>query len=222
MLDKHEIKCVWDDSLEGKRCAVADTISDLETRAMSGAFTEVSDSGSNEYPFLSGGERFRFAYPEVGSAWVVMLDGEHLSPMEIDSFGAKRMDGVREVARFALECDCRKFVEMNSSRTSVIAAYFDGKTIQRLCDDGIWRDCHFPCWDSREYRERPRYATNIELQKWLADGNGQCLLGGEVLCQIQYSLGDDGLSADRGVMVRRWGEREWSKPLADFISGGEK
>lgn len=67
---------------------------------------------------------------------------------------------------------------------------------------------------------KPRRATNLELAKWLAQGNGiyrlTCLpavWGSELALRIDTSecaVNDD-------IQIRKWDDEDWHEPTADYM-----
>lgn len=69
---------------------------------------------------------------------------------------------------------------------------------------------------------KPRRATNRELARWLAQGNG------EILDKTHYintgyeyfrCLDDDEVHLT--IKVRKWSDTEWHEPTVDYLFGGE-
>lgn len=104
-------------------------------------------------------------------------------------------------------------------------AFNEGKTIQ--IKDNIhnkWRDVKYEniLWgenaETGEYRIKPeepktRLMTYRELAEWLAKGNGQVKVGGEVHIWFDYVDSTDDI--DVGYEIRRWGSDKWIKPIVD-------
>lgn len=65
---------------------------------------------------------------------------------------------------------------------------------------------------------KPRRATNRELAKWLAQGNGQ-KSGNKGIACISYSYGHlaDDCEIDKNVVVRKWDDTEWHEPTVDYM-----
>ena len=79
-----------------------------------------------------------------------------------------------------------------------------------VCIDGGW---FAKCAEIPE-EQKPRRATNRELSKWLAQGNGECL--GTDGCI--YTHHDEFLADEcddicfYGALVRKWDDTEWHEP----------
>lgn len=85
------------------------------------------------------------------------------------------------------------------------------------CAEGFYRHC-------AEIPEapKPRRATNKEVSKWLAQGNGQCEFHtcdnsrGPIKTYWEY-IGPDNNAVVSGVYVRKWGDTEWQEPTVDYM-----
>ncbi len=80
-------------------------------------------------------------------------------------------------------------------------------------------DCLSHCAEIPE-EPKPRRATNLELVKWLAQGNGLCRCGNSEYARpwcgsvsIDW-LGDECLET---YSVRKWDDEEWHEPTADYM-----
>lgn len=63
---------------------------------------------------------------------------------------------------------------------------------------------------------KPRMATNRELSKWLAQGNGEakdCI--NNVITYCIYRDGKDEIPDS--IMVRNWDDTEWHEPTAEYL-----
>lgn len=66
----------------------------------------------------------------------------------------------------------------------------------------------------------PRRATNRELAKWLAQGNGEVFLEGTnfaVSTQHVYSRGIEDELCGEHYVVRKWDDTEWHEPTVDYM-----
>ena len=57
--------------------------------------------------------------------------------------------------------------------------------------------------------------TNRQLSEWLAKGNGECTYTDtkQVFYSWVYFKGDEDKPVEKDyVLIRRWGDTEWSKP----------
>lgn len=70
---------------------------------------------------------------------------------------------------------------------------------------------------------KPRRATNRELSRWLAQGNGEWKLEGPVSeedkCSSDYVYleKDENCKLDFDVLVRKWSDTEWHEPTVDYM-----
>ena len=63
-----------------------------------------------------------------------------------------------------------------------------------------------------------RRATNRELAKWLVLGNGQYQVsGGRIWTEHIYDLGHDDEDCLRGILVRKWCDKEWHEPTPEYL-----
>lgn len=71
---------------------------------------------------------------------------------------------------------------------------------------------------------KPRRATNRELSRWLAQGNGEWKH--EAFCTANIGMQYDEDVRDKqlydNVVVRKWSDTEWHEPDVDYLFGGEK
>ena len=75
--------------------------------------------------------------------------------------------------------------------------------------------------------EKPaqRRATNRELAKWLAQGNGECCFGTSsekrISANFGYGLQEQNTEVCSLVSVRKWDDTEWNEPTVDYMGIGE-
>ena len=69
---------------------------------------------------------------------------------------------------------------------------------------------------------KPRRATNRELARWLAQGNGLMKSGTITSGNYTYATGDDDHDASLLVKVRKWSDTEWHEPTVEYLFGGDK
>lgn len=64
-----------------------------------------------------------------------------------------------------------------------------------------------------------RRATNLELAKWLANGNGQ--VSGKynpgVWMTHTYAKNEEHNACDESTTVRKWADAEWHEPTIDYM-----
>lgn len=66
---------------------------------------------------------------------------------------------------------------------------------------------------------KPRRATNKELAKWLAQGNGLCTHCSGASVWTDSELDEDSLSDECNPdwRIRKWDDEEWHQPTADYM-----
>lgn len=83
-------------------------------------------------------------------------------------------------------------------------------------DETFWQSC-FRIPDP----PKPRRATNRELAKWLAQGNGQADLDftivGCLATEFRYYKHHDKEPVDAEIRVRKWDETEWHTPDVEYM-----
>lgn len=63
-----------------------------------------------------------------------------------------------------------------------------------------------------------RRATNRELAKWLAQGNGQYQVNGsKIWTEHPYDIGQDDDACSKFIKVRKWGDKEWHEPTQECL-----
>lgn len=96
----------------------------------------------------------------------------------------------------------------------LVCAYIPTREMKVITSRASWRHC-------AEIPEKlkPRRATNLELVKWLAQGNGQvseddCI---SVWMTHTYTKNEEHKACDEATMVRKWDDTEWHEPTADYM-----
>lgn len=90
-------------------------------------------------------------------------------------------------------------------------------------DETFWQSC-FRIPDP----PKPRRATNRELARWLAQGNGEWKLERPVIKEDQcssyfvYLEEYEDYKLDCDILVRKWSDTEWHEPTVDYLFGGDK
>ena len=71
---------------------------------------------------------------------------------------------------------------------------------------------------------KPRRATNRELARWLAQGNGEVLCSDNRMIHSfwEYDRLTSGLSVCDYAKVRKWSDTEWHEPTVEYLFGGDK
>lgn len=64
-----------------------------------------------------------------------------------------------------------------------------------------------------------RRATNRELAKWLAQGNGQYQVSGgiRIWAEHPYDIGQDDDACSKFIKVRKWCDKEWHEPTREYL-----
>ena len=105
---------------------------------------------------------------------------------------------------------------MDYAITSLVVAI-----VERM--DGICAICHdgeiYPYCAEIPEAPKPRMATNRELSKWLAQGNGELNVNGcsSIYQDCSYDIGKENEIADEFLRVRKWSDTEWHEPTVDYI-----
>lgn len=101
-------------------------------------------------------------------------------------------------------------------RYADVLAYLPESTSPVIEDCSFWQHC-------AEIPEepKPRRATNLELAKWLAQGNGLCKnrngTGGPIWTNIgvsELTLNDE---CCQSWVIRKWEDTEWHEPTVDYL-----
>lgn len=83
-----------------------------------------------------------------------------------------------------------------------------------ICDDYTWAHC-------AEIPEKlkPSRVTNVELARWLAQGNGVCryCLGSKVQSYAEYYDDRANYKCNSSLRVREWDDTDWHEPTADYL-----
>lgn len=81
------------------------------------------------------------------------------------------------------------------------------------------RNCYSRCAEIPE-ELKPRRATNRELARWLAQGNGQRFGDNDFAATSTFAtFSDDEDDAVKGQLVRKWDDDEWHEPTVDYMFG---
>jgi hypothetical protein len=104
-------------------------------------------------------------------------------------------------------------------------AYNNGKTIESYAEEfKIWVEEKEPkWWDNVKYRvkendvkQNDKICTNRQLEKWLAQGNGECKTATLV---SSYHIYEENKANNKleHFLVRRWDDEDWHKPTLDYM-----
>ena len=70
---------------------------------------------------------------------------------------------------------------------------------------------------------KPRRATNRDLSRWLAQGNGECLGSqDDADTAWNYPMESSNAPLREGAKVRKWSDTEWHEPTVDYMGLEEK
>jgi hypothetical protein len=73
---------------------------------------------------------------------------------------------------------------------------------------------------------KPRRATNREMARWLAQGNGEYkeIITDHDCCMTYFYYSDRGRDVElpKEIKVRKWSDTEWHEPTVDYLFGGDK
>lgn len=100
------------------------------------------------------------------------------------------------------------------SKERIVYAYVPRRPMPAvICDDYTWAHCaEIP------ERPKPRRATNRELSKWLAQGNGEWKANNENFSRRRaYFDYTDDLAPVLNVLIRKWDDDDWREPTVDYM-----
>ncbi|MBR2305663.1 MAG: hypothetical protein IKA48_00375 [Fibrobacter sp.] len=110
-------------------------------------------------------------------------------------------------------------VECNEPRIQTVYA-----VIQKAAGttEAIGECCRWSHCAEIPEESKTRRATNRELAKWLAQGNGEKLEGDNAIqahCYIQYIANTE---VNDRIKVRKWDDTEWHEPTVDYMDLEDK
>lgn len=82
-----------------------------------------------------------------------------------------------------------------------------------VCFDGGW---FVKCAEIPE-EPKPRRATNRELSRWLAQGNGEIIQPHCISQHFSYCPGEENETVENHYEVRNWADTEWHEPTVDYM-----
>ncbi len=97
-----------------------------------------------------------------------------------------------------------------------IVAYLPGRSMQYAVG---MSDAYSYCAEIPE-EPKPRRATNRELAKWLAQGNGEKTLtenDTDNTAHYEYESEEADEEVPDIFVVRKWDDEEWHEPTADYM-----
>lgn len=109
-------------------------------------------------------------------------------------------------------------------KTAIVAAILPGVgfPVTTIDKDGIIQAFYLHCAEIHEL-PKPRRATNRELARWLAQGNGEVWHGwhGIMSTYFDYDMSKaDSPVKDEGdtiIKVRKWSDNEWHEPTVEYL-----
>nr|DAW36131.1 MAG TPA: hypothetical protein [Caudoviricetes sp.] len=102
-------------------------------------------------------------------------------------------------------------------RQAVVLAYLPESTSPVIVDCSFWQHCAEIPGIPEE--PKPRRATNRELAKWLAQGNGMCKRRGGVTFHtcIRCGMDETDTECDSTFIIQKWDDTEWHEPTIDYL-----
>lgn len=99
-------------------------------------------------------------------------------------------------------------------------AYNNGKTIECYAEElKIWVEEKEPKWrDNVKYRvkQNDNFCTNRQLAKWLAQGNGESMIGLRASTYHIYEENEANKEL-KYTLVRKWDDEGWHNPTLDYM-----
>ncbi len=110
---------------------------------------------------------------------------------------------------------------LSPSESHVIAIFPDSaKLKQNVMDLYLYRYQHCAILPDPP---KPRRATNRELSRWLAQGNGECLGSqDDADTAWNYPMESSNVPLREGAKVRKWSDTEWHEPDVEYLGLEEK
>lgn len=99
-------------------------------------------------------------------------------------------------------------------------AYNNGKTIESYAEElNFWVKEKEPKWlNNVKYRvkQNDKFCTNRQLAKWLAQGNGESMIG---LCASTYHIYEENEANKelKYTLVRKWDDEDWHNPTLGYM-----
>lgn len=111
-------------------------------------------------------------------------------------------------------------------KIGIVAAILPGVgfPVTTIDEDGIIQAFHLHCAEIPD-PPKPRRATNRELSRWLAQGNGEFTNPQADFYNNYASFSYEECNKDKEVYanfkVRKWSDTEWHEPDVDYLFGGD-
>jgi hypothetical protein len=207
LFDKKFVYLEWDDSLEGKKVFVADTLPELRRRVDAGDddFFCTVTKNDGDYPFIVR-EGVRYALVYYDPNYECKVAYAHGKTIQFKSqYGDKEW----------VDCGCPAWSETYEYRVKPEDSKCN--TCSYQCEPDM--PCR-TCGDGSNYKPRvivhgKRRMTNRELARWLARGNGQVKhhASNYTLNTLNaYNVHDDDKECPDYLLIRGWDEEEWHEP----------
>ena len=109
----------------------------------------------------------------------------------------------------------------------IVAAILPGVgfPVTTIDEDGIIQAFHLHCALLPDH-PKPRRATNRELSRWLAQGNGEyrdtCIARTLCTANFTYAIDKGDKHLEPFIEVRKWSDTEWHEPTVDYMGLEEK
>ena len=101
------------------------------------------------------------------------------------------------------------------ARKDLVYAYIPKRFVYKV----IGHSCAWQHCAEIPEEPNPRRATNLELMKWLAQGNGYCTnaLNSEVGATYEFYADIADKPCSESFHIRKWEDKEWHEPTADYM-----
>lgn len=106
-------------------------------------------------------------------------------------------------------------------QTTEILGYIRGLWLSSV----RWMHVYPVCWNKEKVEEalnlKSNRMTNRQIAMWLATGNGE--LSGvnyvTIFSTWSYPKDEQDNEVSEGIIVRKWGSKEWIEPTVDLLEG---
>mgnify|MGYP004643580639 CR=1 FL=1 len=105
--------------------------------------------------------------------------------------------------------------ENTEAREDLVYAYIPKRFVYKV----IGHSCAWQHCAEIPEEPKPRRATNLELMKWLAKGNGFCqnVNGDGVWASHEFDCKFVDSPCGEHIQIRKWDDDEWHEPTADYM-----
>ena len=95
-----------------------------------------------------------------------------------------------------------------------VYAYLPHRSMRVITEGASWKHC-------AEIPEalKHRRATNLELMKWLAKGNGYCrsVMGDLIWTAYEFERELADRPCHKNFQIRKWEDADWHEPTVDYM-----